>query len=212
MQKKVIKYLILTVVVIIIVYNSVYFRKLSDLASTNQDSGFDAVAYAEAYWHIQIIPAISTSIELPDLLDLLIQNPDKAFQDHSHALGIGNIRYFMVKGEGIVSSVDENDVTVDILSGNTKTQVRLATEFIYGNAVRDAVGAIDLNEFTNTMDLNNVSAEINKKVRQDIIPAFKGEVKISDKIRFAGAIELNEKFLDLGSMEIIPVFIEFINE
>ena len=209
MQRKVIKYSIAAIAIVFIVFNSVYFRKLSEVSAENAVHEFDATSYADRYWEEEIIPSVSNAIEFSELLNQLNQDPELAFREHSHALGIGNIRYFMVKGKGKVVSINANDVILDIHSGTNKTQIHLATEFVYGNAVRDAVGAIDLNEFTNTMDLNKVSAEINKRIRQHIIPPFKNQVKINAVVNFAGAVELNQKFLDLESIELIPVSLKW---
>lgn len=209
MQKKVIKYSGAVIAIVIIIINSVYFRKLSEVNAENAVHEFDAAVYADRYWEDEIIPAISKAIEFSELLNQLNQNPELAFLEHSHALGIGNIRYFMVKGNGKVVSIDANNVILAVHSETNQTQIHLATEFVYGNAVRDAVGAIDLNEFTNTMDLNNVSAEINKRIREFIIPPFKNKVKINAIVNFVGAIELNQKFLDLQSIEVIPVSLKW---
>lgn len=208
MQRKNLKYSIWAIVVLFTLYNSVYFKKLSDVKKANKTEEFDAAAYARAFWDNELLPATTGSIEFTDLLHLLKQSPQKAFDEHSHALGIGNIRYFLTNGKAEIISVNEDDVTLLVDDGVSKTQVTLATEFIYGNAVRDAVDVINLNEFTNTMHLNKVSAEINKIIRNKIVPPFKVQAKKSDKIIFSGAIELNQKHLNLRSIELIPVTLE----
>jgi len=64
---------------------------------------------------------------------------------------------------------------------------------------------ININEFNNTMDFNNVSAELNKIIREKVLPAFKQKVKKGNSIEFTGAIELNKEHLDLSNIEVIPV-------
>ena len=66
---------------------------------------------------------------------------------------------------------------------------KLATEFIYGNAIRDASGLVDVKDFPNTMDLNNISEELNKMVRKTVLPPFKTAVKKGDKIIVTGAMK-----------------------
>ncbi len=70
--------------------------------------------------------------------------------------------------------------------------IKLATEFIYGNAIRDASGLVDVKDFPNTMDLNNISEELNKMVRKTVLPPFKTAVKKGDKIIVTGAIEIKK--------------------
>lgn len=211
MRKKIIKYTTWAIVIFLVGYNSISLKKLSEVKANDPSEAFDAATFAQQYWDNEIIPAANKAIALPELLDLLKHQPVKAFHDYSHALGIGNIRYFLTKGEGKIVSINDDDVILSIEDGNSETEISLATEFVYGNAARDAVGAIDLNEFTNTLNLNKVSAEINRIIRNIVVPPFKESVKKDNTIRFVGAIELNQKYLDLQYIELIPVSLEIIS-
>jgi predicted lipoprotein len=198
--------------VALLAYNSVYFKKLDEVKAGS--TAFDAAGYAKDFWKKKLTPGLSKAVDLNALSALLKTDKDKAFNDHSHALGIGNIRYFLVQGQGIVTDVDENEVSVQMAdaAGNAGiSDVRIATEYIFGNAVRDASGAIDINAFTNSMDFNNVSAEINKIIREKVVPPFKSKVKKGDRITFHGAIELNREHLQTGDIEIIPVSLQIEN-
>src|SRR5690606_15646116 len=181
---------------------SVYFKKLDEVKAETLGS-FDAEAYTEELWKEKLIPSLDQAVQLDSLLLLLKQQPDEAFAKYSNALGIGNIKYFMVQGNGEVLSVDENTVAVKL--ADNPQAVRIATEYIYGNEIRDASGLIPMTEFKNTMDFNNVSAALNKKVRTEVMPPFKKRVTKGTKLKFYGAIELNQKYLDLNAIEIIPV-------
>jgi predicted lipoprotein len=94
---------------------------------------------------------------------------------------------------------------VQLQNDSSKQNITIATEYIFGNAVRDATGMININEFNNTMDFNNVSAEINKIIREKVLPSFKANIQNGDRIEFVGAIELNKEHLDLSNIEVIPV-------
>lgn len=199
---KPIRYLLYIAVIALLAYNSVYFKKLDEVKAGT--AAFDAAGYAKDFWEKKLTPAFSKAVDLNTLTTLLKTDKEKAFKEHSHALGIGNIRYFLVKGEAIVSSVDENEVKLEA----GEKEVRIATEYIFGNAVRDASGAIDINAFTNSMDFNNVSAEINKLIREKVVPPFKSKVKKGDRVAFHGAIELNREHLQVNDIEIIPVSLQ----
>ena len=199
---KPIRYLLYVAVIALLAYNSVYFKKLDEVKAGT--AAFDAAGYARDFWEKKLTPGLSKAVELNALTALLKTDKEKAFSEHSHALGIGNIRYFLVKGEGVVSEVNENEVKVAV----GENEVRIATEYIFGNAVRDASGAIDINAFTNSMDFNNVSAEINKLIREKVVPPFKSKVKKGDRVAFHGAIELNREHLQVKDIEIIPVSLQ----
>ncbi|MCF0073944.1 DUF2291 domain-containing protein [Dyadobacter sp. CY261] len=206
---KPIRYLIYAAAIALLAYNSVYFKKLDEVKAGN--TVFDAAGYAKDFWEKKLTPGLSKAMNLNALTSLLKADKEKAFNEHSHALGIGNIRYFLVKGRGVVTDVDENEVSVQLTDANGKAvtpQVRIATEYIFGNAVRDASGAIDINAFANSMDFNNVSAEINKIIREKVVPPFKSKVQKGDRVAFHGAIELNRAHLQTGNIEIIPVSLQ----
>jgi predicted lipoprotein len=208
-MKKLLKYTVEILLLIVIAYNSVYFRRLSEVKASS--TSFDAKTYAKKYFNNKLIPSLDDAVEINQLVSLLQNNKEQTFEKYSHALGIGNIRYFLIKGEGQVMSINENNVSVLAKADTNQKLLRIATEFVFGNAIRDASGKIDINEFSNTIDFNNVSAEINKIVRTKVLPPFKGTVKKGDTVQFAGAIELNKEHLNMEDIEVIPVQLKIIN-
>jgi predicted lipoprotein len=208
-MRKLLKYTVEILLSIVIAYNSVYFRRLSEVKASS--TSFDAKTYAKKYFNNKLIPSLDDAVEINQLVSLLQNNKEQTFEKYSHALGIGNIRYFLIKGEGQVMSINENNVSVLAKADTNQKLLRIATEFVFGNAIRDASGKIDINEFSNTIDFNNVSAEINKIVRTKVLPPFKGTVKKGDTVQFAGAIELNKEHLNMEDIEVIPVQLKIIN-
>jgi len=202
---KTIKYIITIVVILIIGYNSVYFKKLDEVKASLSAKEFNAAQYAQTFWTNKLTPNLDKAIDITQLTAMLSNDAAKTFDTYSNALGIGNLRYFLVKGKGTITSVNEDDVSVLLQSDTAKQTITLATEYIFGNAVRDATGLININEFNNTMDFNNVSAELNKIIREKVLPSFKQQAKKGDTIEFTGAIELNKEHLALSDIEVIPV-------
>jgi len=207
MRNKMLKYLAFVLLFGVIGYNSVTFKSLSAVNAVRSNDAFDAPSYARKFWETSLTPAVLKSVSLNTLIHDLKSKPDSAFSQYSHALGIGNIRYFLLKGEGSVVAIEDNRVILKSSNQDVDSQIRLETEFVYGNAVRDAVGTIHLTEFTSTADLNQVSQELNKIIRSEIVPPFLKLVKAGDKVQFAGALELNRKYFTLDKIEIIPVSI-----
>lgn len=207
MAKKGLKYVAALIVIAAIAWNSVYFKKLSEVKASAVKQ-FNAAAYARNYLNTQLLPAAAKAPGIDQLLTQLKNNSDSTFKSYSHALDIGNIRFFMTSGQGIITSADENDVYV-LTPG--KQTIKIATEYIFGNALRDAPGIISINDFTNTMDLNNVSAEVNKIVRNEVLPSFKSKIKKGSAILFAGAFELNQAHMNLSNIEVIPVSLKITN-
>ncbi len=196
----------------LLVYYSVYFKNLDEYKASHTAKVFDASAYAAGFWQEKLIPNLDKAINLSTLLDLLAVDPGKAFSEHSHALGIGNLRYFLVKGSGLIDSVLEDRVRINLRHASATSGIFLATEFIFGNAVRDATGLININEFTNTMDFNAVSDGLNRIIREQVVAPVKPNLMAGKAISFTGALELNQEHYDSSALEVIPVQINILNK
>lgn len=204
MTRKIIKYISAAILVLVIAFNSVYFKKLSDFkaAATKQ---FNPATYARTYYDTQLKSAAAQAPDADQLLTSLKNTPAKTFKTYAHALDIGNIRFFMIKGHGTITAIDENDATI-LTKG--KQTFKIATEYVFGNALRDAPGLIDINKFNNTMDLNNIAAEVDKIVRTEVLPPFKTKAKVGDQVNFSGAFELNQEHINLDKVEVMPVTLQ----
>lgn len=213
-NRKIFRYLLLPALLVLAGYNSVYFEKL-DQRQTGETSGFDAESYARSYLNEELPPALKEAVGIRRLLDLLRTDQEAAFENYSHALGIGNIRFFLVKGEGVISAVQEDEVIV--IAGQPASAgspeagpVRIATEYVFGNAIRDASGLIRIDDFGNTAELNEVSGAINRIIREEVLPAFLSQAEKGKRVRFTGAVELNRKYPDLQQIEVIPITLNYI--
>ena len=118
---------ILTITLIgFVAYNSVYFKKLDEVKASKSDKEFNATEYAAEFWSDKLIPNLNKAVDLTQLTQQLSSEPDKAFDEHSHALGIGSLRYFLVNGSGVVDSIEPDYIKTG--------EYKIATEFIFGNA------------------------------------------------------------------------------
>lgn len=205
MRNKVIKYVLTVLLIVFVAYNSVYFKKLDEVKAVSSANSFDPKTYARDFYDNKLRPSADSAVDLTILISFLKTQPDEAFKRYSHALAIGNIRYFLIKGEGIIKSIASDAVAVDLNGEAGNTEVNIATEFVYGNAIRDASGQVNLNEFTNTAEFNTISEKINEIIRTDVVPPFLGKAKEGSNVRFTGAIEMNQKYVDVSLIEVIPV-------
>lgn len=205
-MKKGIKYTVGVAITGIVIYSSVYFRPLDQKLAEEKVISFDAISFVNDMWENELFTAYDSAQDLIFLLDQLEGDPESTFKRESKSLGIGNVGYFKVKGEGTVLSINENNVM--LLVGDQI--VELETEFIFGNAVRDASGLIQVNDYDKTSDFNLISETINEKIRAEVIPGFRATVEKGNKVIFQGAIELNKAHLDLSQPEVIPVSIQII--
>lgn len=171
---------------------------------------FDAANYSKKLWNEKLPAKLDSAIELTAFISLLQAQPEEAFQKYSNAIAIGNYRYSLVKATGVVTSVNEDDVLFAIPNNGSTLNVTLETEFIYGNALRDASGLVDVRDFTSTTDLNDVSQELNNMVRNEVLPPFKKSVKKGDKIQLTAAVQINKEHIKFDGLELIPLRIQIL--
>jgi hypothetical protein len=203
-MKKFFKYILILLVIGLVGYNSIFFKKLSDVKNA-KEAKFDAPAYSKKLWEERLPAKLDSAIDLTSLLSAIETDPENAFARHSNSIGIGNYRYSLVKANATASVITEDEITVQISHADSLLTARLATEYVYGNAIRDASMLVDIRDFTNTTDLNNISEELNKTVRTRVLPSFKNQIKQGDKIELVAAIELNKAHINFDDLELIPV-------
>lgn len=205
MLQKIIKYFLIILFFGLLLYNAIYFKKISEMQVSKIETVFDVKAYAKTYLLEKIPAAKKEAVEVSDLLSVLNKDSKKAFTDFSHFQNEGDMKYFFVKGEGKVTNIDEEFVTLKIASG---TEIKLAIQYIFGNTSRDCSGLISIDDFSNTMDLNNVSEEINKLIKSKIVSPFTEKVQKGDTVSFLGGIELSQSNPKTDKIEIVPLQLE----
>ena len=208
-MKKIFKYIVILLVIGLVGYKSVYFKKLSELTNSATEK-FDADIYSKKLWDEKLPSKLDSAIELTSLVKLIETNPSDAFSKYSNAMGIGNYRYSLVKVSGTASVINDDDIILQFNHADSLLSIRLATEYVYGNAIRDASGLVDIKDFTNTTNLNNISEELNKTVRTAVLPAFKKQVKQGDKLEVVAAVEFNKEHINFRDLELIPVRVKIL--
>ncbi len=202
------KYGIVLLAIVLLGYNSIYIKKLSDIKAIAGEK-FDAVTYVAGLWKDKLPARMQAAVDINTLKAAVETDATGAFEKYTNALAIGNYRYALVKGTAKVDKVGADDVAI-IINGNTPFKAGLVTEFVYGNALRDASGLVALKEFPNTSDLNSISEQFNRTVREKVVPAFKPSLNTGDQIEFTGAIELNKEHIHFDDIELIPVSVKII--
>lgn len=204
MKANTIKNCLLLILLFITGYNAVYFKKLNAITKEGVQN-FDAKTYTAALWKNKMPAVIDAATEFDQLLLAIEKDPQLAFEKNTHALAIGNYRYAMVKMSGIVVAVHEDDFIIETFIGGNKKQLLVTTEFIYGSAVRDASGLIDIKDFTSASDLNAIAESFNETIKKTVIQPFKKRLSNGLKIQLVAAVELNKENMVLDQLVLLPV-------
>jgi predicted lipoprotein len=208
-MKRTIKYILIAAVIGLLGYKSVYFKKLSEVKNSS-NAKFDAGDFSTKLWNKKMPAQIDSAVDVTAFINAVTANKEAALNKYSNSLGIGNYRYALVKAQGTVTSVNEDDVRVQLPVGDSIIEAVIATEYIYGNAIRDASSLIDIKDYPNTSNLNSISEEMNKIVRTTVLPPFKKSVKKGDKVNITAAVELNKEHIKWSGLELLPVRLQIV--
>lgn len=204
-MKKSIRYILGIAAVLLLVFLSLDIRKLDTYLAAQPSLSFDADEYARVVWEQKMPGVIRDAPDILTVLDLLQSDPEQAFEGMGRKLGISGTRYFMVKGEGVIDSVEEESLRIRLDQG---LRIELATGFIFGNAIRDGSGVVDIDEFLNMTDFNMVSIALNQRVKEEVVPRLVRSARVGVSLEFAGAFEMREDQPDIHSIRIIPVSVK----
>ncbi len=201
-MRKTIQYILGILIIIILVYLSLDIRRLDEVKVAAGDIVDNADEYAIRFWETELPSCISNALEINRFMNMIRTDPQQAFDDYGQQLGISHTWYFMLKGAGDIVSVEEEYL---IVNTDASYSVRIATDFIFGNAVRDGSGMVNIDNFLNMTDFNNVSLAINKLVKDSVVTELKKTARPGMTIEFAGATEISEENISSDAVRIIPV-------
>ena len=201
-MNKAIKYILGVLAIVAVVYFSLDIQKLDEYKAANVNTKFDATEFAQQFWDNELAASINNATDVQTAIQQLEINPEIAFEKYGHKLGISKTYYLILKGSGIIESVEEEYLLVRI---DENTQIQVATDFIFGNAIRDGSGKVDINQFVNMTDFNNVSVALNKMAKEKVVARLKKSAKAGMQIEFTGAAEINEDNIDVTKIRVIPI-------
>lgn len=193
-----IKKVIILVLGIILAYNSVYFKKLSEV-NKQKASTFDFNTYADSLYFKGILTQ-TKPMALQTLTSEIQNNKEETFKKYGNRLGIGNSAFFMVETKGKILNIEDGKIKINTTENGI---ISVDSKYIFGNAIRDASGLVKLTDFKTNADFNKVSEALNTIIREKALPPTLKKLKIGDDISVIGALKLSKK--ENLELKILPV-------
>lgn len=206
-MKKVYKYGIAALVGFFLLFNSVSIKSLDEVKRQKALASLDPAEFARDFWDDILLKNLNRTVDANALIAQLAENPEEARERFARQVGIGAY-YAMISGEGNVVQADEDGVLLSIKAPESAGEILIATDLIFGNAIRDASGLLDVNDFPSSTDFNSISVEINRIVVNEVIPLFKNLVAPGKTLAFVGASELTRAGLSGKPLQVIPIAVE----
>ena len=187
------------IIVSIVLYNSVYFQKLSQHSQASSRK-IDFTNRIDSIINIGVLknPLLTEELELIKQLNNDLISTKK---DLGNRLGIGESAHFLVKGNSSITSIKDGEI--QLANGSI-----LDTKFIFGNEIRDASRMVNLSDFKSQKDLNTLTEALNNQIRDIKIPKEVLGLKVGDNVHYIGACEVAPSDIPIKSMTIYPVEIK----
>lgn len=169
---------------------------------------FDPVAYVESFWQGPLLESAASATDAAQLLAAFEQDFAAAAERFGHRLGLGNRASYFVSGQGTVLAVEDKNISIALREGGP-TQVVIRLGPLFSNAVRDGSGLLDVSDFENVQDFNAISAEINRRIEEQLFPFLRENAAVGKAVKFAGGVEVADSAGAPSSLNLVPVIIEF---
>jgi predicted lipoprotein len=178
----------------------------SSSSQSNQfDQQFDPTTFANSIWASKVVPTVMhKSVDIRIVLTALGKNSDAAQKQYAVESSDGFYN-FMVKGQGKVLAVNTSSrngtLRVQLPGYNGSSTILLQVgPVMLGTSLRDSVGFINFNQFTNQVQYQQVADALNAHASQSLqgtnFASLQGKM-----ITFYGAFT----FTDLQQIMITPV-------
>ena len=193
------KKIIIAILVLLVVYNSIYIKKLSALQQETTDTKGNAKQLQDLYQKGIIENSLQT--ELGKLIQELNNQPEQIFKEKGNLMGISNSKCFLVNGAAQITNIKDGLILLD--NGSS-----LDTKYIFGNELRDASRFLQLADFQAQKDLNHLTEALNDTIREKILPPQVAILKVGDHITYIGACMIHKNELPIAHLIIFPAIIK----
>jgi predicted lipoprotein len=122
-------------------------------------------------------------------------------------LGLSRSTSYFVAGTGLIVSVTNDSVSI-ALESEAGPSVVIETGPVFGNAIRDGSGLVDVSAFPNSQDFNAISTALNRRVEEQVLPQLRAKAVIGARIRFVGGAEVDDPASALP-LRVVPIRIEW---
>ncbi len=179
---------------------------LKEAREQSAAAAFDPANFAAEFWNDQLQKGAAEAIDVAELLSIFNQDRNAATERYGHRLGLSSNASYFVSGSGRIIRVEKRLIEVAIEGGGV---VGIKTGPVFGNAIRDGSGLLDVSDFPNSRDFNAVSAQINRLVEETVFPGLQAKAAIGVTLRFVGGVDVADAETEISRLNLVPVVIEF---
>jgi predicted lipoprotein len=166
---------------------------------------FDPVQFAAEFWTNRLLPSLDQAVPAQILLAAIQADPATAKKQFSRSVGMDESYYYFLRGDGKVVSISDDAVSLAVSKDSTNAEIAIQTGLVFGDAIRDGTGLLNVNDYPDSQDFNDISAALDNIVDTNVIPALTSQARIGSTVSFAGCAEVDDESTDLKPLKLIPI-------
>ena len=146
--------------------------------------------YADEFWNDRLPDAFGDAVDIEELFEAVDRDAGQARSKFGRQVGLGGACFLFVRGAGQVEEVDSDYCTLKI--GERSRRVRIRSGSLLGMRCGIRTGLIDVNQFANSQDFNNLSAELNQRVETHVIAPSRERLRVGARVSFVGCARVSD--------------------
>lgn len=169
---------------------------------------FNPTEFAEKFWSERLLKSLDQVTPADALLPAIRASAADAKKKFGRSIGVSESYTYVIAGSGRVVAASDDEIALVVTPGVTNAEIVLLSGLLFGNAIRDGTGLLNVNDYPNSQDFNAISEALNHLVETRVQPQLREIAKIGATIRFVGCAEVNDESSDLKPLRVAPVLAE----
>jgi predicted lipoprotein len=170
-------------------------------------AAFDPEVVVEKLWREQLQKPDLQTLDAVRLVKLL-REKSPAAAELGRRLGLSRTTCYLLAGTGRIVSVTNDSVLIALEGNANEPCVAIETGPVFGNAIRDGSGLMDVSAFPNSQDFNAISTALNRRVEEQVLPQLRAKAGAGVRVRFVGGAEVDDLTSALP-LRVVPIRIEW---
>ena len=194
----------------LLVFPPFHFVPLELAKEKAQAQAFDPARFALRFWQEQLPTTFDSAHEAQVVLDAIRRDRKSAKARFGRVVGLGGPHHYLLRGTGRIIAVSGQKIELALVGNDSeRPDIILAVSMIVGNEILNATGLVKHSQFKRTNEYNAVSAEVNRIVESELLPAFLKEAEVGSMVHFVGcSSKISDDDPMPVPMRLVPVGLE----
>jgi predicted lipoprotein len=190
------------------VFPPFHIRSLGVVRQAELDAVFNPTNFVEKFWSEKLLPAAGHATKATEVVKAIAVSPQKAHEQFGRSVGVSSSYFFFLSGTGRVVSVSDDSIGLSLNNEGNAVDISVPLGPLFGHAVRDGTGLLNISDYPNGQEFNDISAVLNNVIETQVLPGLKQMAKMGAHISFVGCAEVEDEDSDLKPLKLVPISVK----